>query len=222
MAKQKARRSAKRAILLRSTSNDPTIRLQQAEKWPVVQSLVSVQLWDEGMGYLVLARQDSEGRLIYAVFLMDVYCLGVKNAFGRAGTRREFKDMIRRMEKDQKMRAITPACLMKIVQGAVEYAQSFGFQPHPDFRHASMLLAGIDASTCPNQFSFGRDGKPFYISGPNETFAQSTAILQRIQAAGGDYFVQIPGPGLEGFPALEREGDPSDSPEEDDAPEELP
>jgi len=220
VAKQKAKRSAKRFILLRNSSNDPTIRLQRAERWPVVQVLVGAKLWDDGIGYLTIARQESEGRLIFAVFLVDVYCLGVKNAFWRAGTHQDLKDLIRQMEEGQKMRAITPACLAKIVKGAVEYAQSFGFPPHPDYRHASILLDGIDPSTCPNQFTFGRDGRPFYIQGPNESLAEATAISQRIQDAGGHYLMAIPGAGVGELPA--GTFDQFDALDEDNSPDELP
>jgi len=184
MAKQKAKRSAKRSILLRHSSNDPTIRLQRAEKWPVVQALVGDQLWNDGIGCLAIARQESEGRLIFAVFLVDVYCLGVKNASWRGGTHQDLTDVIRKLEERQRMCAITPACLAKIVKGAVAYAQSLGFSPHPDYRHASTLLDGIDPSTCPNQFTFGRHGRPFYIRGPKESLAQAAAISQRIHACG--------------------------------------
>ena len=83
MAKQKAKREAKRSILLRRDSNDPTIRLQGAENWPIVQTFVGARLWKDGMSSLIIVRQESEGRLICAVFLVDVYCLGVKNAFWR-------------------------------------------------------------------------------------------------------------------------------------------
>ena len=107
---------------------------ERAEKWPIVKALVSVELWDRGIGYLLIARQESEGRLIIAVFLVDVYCLGVKNAFWHAGTHEDLEDLIRQTEKVQMMCAITPSCLAKIVKGAVEYAQSFGFPPHPDYR----------------------------------------------------------------------------------------
>ncbi|MFI5457747.1 MAG: hypothetical protein ACHRXM_20080 [Isosphaerales bacterium] len=222
MAKQKARRSAKRSILLRHSSNDPTIRLQRAEKWPVVQALAGARLWDEGIGYLTIARQESEGRLIFAVFLVDVYCLGVKDAFWRAGTHRDLDDLIRQMEERQRMCAITPACLAKIVKGAVAYAQSFGFAPHPDYRHASMLLEGIDPSTCPYQFTFGRDGKPFYMQGPYESLAQATAITQRVQDAGGHFLMAIPGGGEGDLSAIEGDFDELDSLDEDDFPDESP
>jgi hypothetical protein len=221
-AKQKAKRLEKRSILSRRGSTDPTIRLQQVEKWPVVHALAGIKMWDEGIGYLVIARQDPDGGLIYAVFLVDVYCLGVKNAFWRAGSPGDLRDLIRQMEQGQRMGPISPACLAKIVKGAVEYARAFEFVPHPDYRHASMLLAGIDLSTCPTQFTFGRDGKPFYVQGPHESFAQAKAISQHLQAMGGHYLVQLPDAVVQGHPEIEGLFGEPDSLDEDDSPEESP
>jgi len=192
VAKQKAKRLAKRSLLVRRTSKDPTIRLQRAANWPVVQALASDELWDDGIGYLAIARQDPGGQIVFALFLVDVYCLGVKNAFWRAGTREDLQDMVEQMEVTQTMVAIAPACLAKTVKGAVEYAQSFGFRPHPDYRHASTLLDGIDPSTCPHQLAFGRDGKPFYMQGPNESLAQAAAIAERVRDAGGHFTIALP------------------------------
>src|SRR4051794_38657974 len=56
LAKQKAKRQATRTVLARSSSKDPTIRLSGTEKWAIVEALVSSELWNEGIGYLVLAR----------------------------------------------------------------------------------------------------------------------------------------------------------------------
>ena len=217
LAKQKAKRLAKRSILARHNSKDPTIRLERADKWPVVQALVGAQLWNDGIGYLVITRRESEGRLVSAVFLVDVFCLGVKNAFWRAGGHEDIEDMIRQMGRTQVMRAITPACLAKIVKGAIEFAQSFGFPPHPDYRHASMLLDGIDPLTCPNEFTFGRDGRPFYIQGPNESPAEVIAIVQRTQDAGGHYLVTLPNARSREVPMIETAFDQFDTPDGNDS-----
>ena len=166
----------------RKTSTDPTIRLQNAEKWPVVRSLIAGEIWKTGIGNVVLARQESEGKLVYSVFLVDVYCLGVKNAFWHAGSPGDFKELIGRIEETQPLRTISPECLVKVVRGAVEYAQSFGFRPHPDFRHAAMLLEGIDPAACTQEFTYGLKGKPFYIQGPHETAEQARAIVDRTPA----------------------------------------
>src|SRR5262249_26816670 len=141
----------------------------------------STELWDDGIGYLTLAREDPEGATIFATFLVDVFCIGVKNAFWEVTTREDYREIVRQMEKAQRLAPISPACLAKIVKEAVESAGSLGFSPHPDYRHASHLLDGIDPSTCPKHFAFGQDGKPLYIQGPHESPAQVRAIVERMQ-----------------------------------------
>jgi hypothetical protein len=219
-AKQKAKRMAKRAVLFQRDSKDPTVRLQRADKWPVVQALVWDKLWEDGFGYVLIARRDLEGRIVFAVFLVDVWCLGVKDTFWRAGTSADLEEMIKRIRTTGTMGAIAPACLAKIVTGAVEYAQSFGFPPHPDFRHASKLLDGIDPSSCPSEFKFGRGGRPFYVQGQFESSAEAAAIMQRVQSAGGHYIISLSGDDVVGptdlgreierFEALEDEGFPDE------------
>ena len=50
VAKQKAKRAAKRSKLDMRTSIDPNVRLQSAEKWPVVSAVVSTEIWNAGSG----------------------------------------------------------------------------------------------------------------------------------------------------------------------------
>jgi hypothetical protein len=219
IAKQKARRQEKRSLLARRGSKDPTLRLQRVEKWPVLQALVSTDLWDEGIGYAVLARQEPDGEIVYATFLVDVLCLGVKDAFWRAGTLQEFREVTQEMDRIQSLRPIDAACLARIVLGAVDFAQSFGFHPHPDFRHASRLLEGIDPTTCPEHYTFGDEGRPYYIQGPNETPAQAIAIAERLKEVGGHYQMVVPGEGGEDLLAIEYDLDDDPDDEEDDAPD---
>ena len=196
LAKQKAKRSEKRFRQQQLNSKDPTVRLRNAAKWPIVHALVGAHLWDEGIGYVAIARQEAEGKLVFGAYLVDVYCLGVKNAFWDAGTPGDFKKLIQKMETTQPMKPISPACGVKILEGAIEYARSFGFPPHPDHRHAAMLLQGIDPEACTQEFKFGRDGKPFYIQGPNESPAAANAIMQRVREAGGHYLIEAGRPEL--------------------------
>ena len=217
IAKQKAKRQAKQKMLSQRTSTDPTIRLQSAAKWPIVHSLVDAGLWDQGIGHLLIARKEPDGGVVFAVYLVDVLCLGVKNAFWRAGTQREFDDIVKKLENNTgSLRAITPECLAKIVHGGVAFAQSFGFPPHPDYRHAARLLDGIDPASCRHEFSFGRDGKPFYISGPNESAAEAQAIAARAHQVGGHYISMVPPTDMMGFPSLDDDDIPLRSLEVDD------
>ena len=216
LAKKKAKQSTKRSIQLRRESNDPTIRLRAALEWPVVRALVADELWETGIGHLLIARQKSPGQMVLGVYLVDVYCLGVKNAFWRAGAQPDLVGIIHRIEEVGKVSATTPAAVAKIIKGAVDYAASFGFAPHPDYHHAAMLLEGIDPSTCPTEFTFGLDGKPFYMRGPNESLAEAEIIVRRIQEYGGDFMVAVGGDHMVRGLALDDGFDDLEPPDDDE------
>jgi hypothetical protein len=206
-AKQKAKRSAKRAVLIQRTSTDPTIRLRAASRWPVIEAVASSAIWQDGIGYLCLARENPQGELAIGVFLVDVYCLGVKDTFWQIGTRTKLNQLIERLGSMRAMSPIAPACLAKIVRGSVDYAHSFGFPPHPDYAHTALILEGIDAANCPQHFVFGRDGKPFYIQGPNESTVTAMAIADALQRVGGHFMV---GTTMDEFEVLaESDADPN-------------
>jgi hypothetical protein len=206
-ARHKAKRAQRRAVLNRRTSHDPTVRLRDVGKLPVAQALVASSLWDDGIGHVAIARQEGDSGLVFAFYLVDVLCLGVKNALWGTGSLGEFKEQVARLEETQTMVPIAPACLVKTVKGAVEYARSFGFPPHPDYHHAARLLEGIDPSACPQEYTFGRGGKPYFIQGPYESPAQAAAIIARVTEAGGHFIAGAGFRGAHGLPFLEDELD---------------
>jgi hypothetical protein len=215
LAKKKAKRNEKRTTLARQSSNDPTVQLATATSWAIEEALVPENLWDTGIGNLILARRHPSGRLVISCFLVDVFCLGVKNAFWRILGTFEYKDFLLKTEQHGKLEKVAPEFFAKLVYSAVEYAHSFGFLPHPDYRHAKMLLNGIDADSCTTTFEFGKDGKPFYIAGPHESLATAKSIAQRIQKAGGHYVVPL-------SPEMDVEPLDEDSVEELEDEEEMP
>jgi len=191
LAKQKAKREAKRRQVARRNSPDPTIRLKEADGWPIVASLVPENLWTMGLGNLIVARKMPDGQLACAVFLVDVYCLGVKNALWTILGQSEFHALCRKLDDQGQLAQVTPEYFAKLVYCAADFGQSLGFPPHRDFRYAQRLLAGIDPSQCPDEFEFGQEGRPLYIRGPAETVDEAHTIAARVQALGGDYAVPL-------------------------------
>jgi hypothetical protein len=191
LAKAKAKREASRRQVARRNSPDPTIRLKGADGWPIVASVVPENLWDMGIGNLVIARKMPDGQLACGVFLVDVYCLGIKNALWTILGQREFRALCRKLEDEEGLEEVTPEHFAKLVYRAADYGQSLGFPPHRDFRHAQRLLAGIDPSQCPDEFEFGQEGRPLYIRGPGETLDEARMIVARLQAQGGDYVLPL-------------------------------
>jgi hypothetical protein len=191
LAKQKAKRDAQCRQLARQNSPDPSIRSQSAELWPIVATLVPESLKSLGIGNAVIARRTPEGKLAYGMFLLDVYCLGVKDAFWRITSPSEFQSMRKKIDQKSRLREVSPEYFAKLVYRTAEYGQSLGFPPHPDFRHAQLLLAGIDLSLCSEEFEFGQDGRPLYIRGPSESLEKARIIADRVNALGGHYTVGL-------------------------------
>jgi hypothetical protein len=117
-----------------------------------------------GLVRVLIARRERGSRAIVCGFLVDAYCLGVKNAVGpnpmpvsavdsfRGKFFRGFADM-----------PVSVDLAQYLVHGAVAYARGLGFEPHPDFADTAPHLGTPSA---PTPIVFGRDGKPCYMSGP--------------------------------------------------------
>jgi hypothetical protein len=192
LAKKKAKRTEKRTQIARQRSSDPGLRLQGAMHWPIVETLVPETLWSTGLGQLIISRRQPDGRLACGVLLVDVFCLGVKDAFWDILSEAEYQELLEKVGKMGTLRKTSPECFAKIVQGALDFAQALGFPPHSDFRHVSALLGGIDPAACSETFQFGMNGKPVYIRGPHDSPEKVRVVTNRIRAAGGEYLPPPP------------------------------
>lgn len=74
----------------------------------------------------------------------------------------------------------------QLVEQAVEYALRIGFPPHRDYKAACRVFGGISRADCSESFPFGKDGKPFYISGPNEDDATSMRTIHTLERRCGE------------------------------------
>jgi hypothetical protein len=192
--KQKERKAAKRKAkhheLTRQKSAGLPERLAAAAQYPILHCWVTDDLWEQGLGYVCLSRQLPNGHVAFAVFLVDRYCLGVKDAMmeivPRATyDRRIMGDMLSRFSAKN----MAPAAARKLVEGAVEYARTLGLQPHPDYARARPIFGDIDPAESTEQFEYGKDGKPFFVAGPHDGPARCRQILNAlVQSCGVDGF----------------------------------
>ncbi len=144
-------------------------------------------LFEQGMGHVVVARFELSGEAEIGVFLLDVYCLGVKDAFFTRMSVQEYDVVfLASVFSVEGKTAIDPTCARKLVQDAVDYANRLGFEPHPDYREAARVLGGIDPTECNRVFPLGHKGKPFYVQGPHESPARVGQILNQLRTRCGD------------------------------------
>ncbi|MFZ5831430.1 MAG: hypothetical protein ACOY3P_15200 [Planctomycetota bacterium] len=153
---------------------------------PILQCFSAGPLWDEGMGQVILSRELPGQRVAFSNFLLDTYCLGVKNAMFKNVTRGEYEEYVSRGLKARfRTQKLSPACARKLVEGGVEYARQLGFSPHPDYAKARLIFGQIDPTQCSQEFVYGRDGKPFFIAGPQDSPARSNNVIRTLHARFG-------------------------------------
>jgi hypothetical protein len=159
---------------------------------PIHACLVPAALFGAGIGTVVVSRKLPDDKIAAAVFLLDVWCLGVKDAFVKVASASQYPTLLRHLSGDQRLKPIEPACARKLVEEAEAYAADLGFAPHPDYDVTRKIFGDIDKNTCRTQFRFGKDGKPFYVSGPRDTQAKSKKIVDTLmQSCGPGHFHYI-------------------------------
>jgi hypothetical protein len=191
-AKQKAK---KKEMALRSRE-DPTLRLVRAASAPILHSAFSAGMWTDGIGNVLLSRQLANGSVASAMFLVDVFCLGVKNAFFKISSRDFYQtEIYDRTHHRFGLVNLSPESLRKLVEGAVAYAGDLGIAPHPDYALARLLFGDIDASLSTDEYQYGKDGKPLFIGGPHDSPQKCGRIMDLLIRRSGqgnfDYMVPV-------------------------------
>ena len=152
------------------------------------EALRSAKLFESGCGYLVVSRFKADGRVESGFFLLDVFCLGVKDAgfhcFNNIADYQE--SLLVRLFRDEDPVRMTPAAARKLAEDAISYARGLGFSPGVDYKKASRVFGGITTGDCDEEFMFGKDDKPLYIRGPSDSPARVERILRALEARCGE------------------------------------
>jgi hypothetical protein len=162
--------------------NKPLQLLQQQmlNSGEVYDAWVSSHLEDNGMGHVIVSRI-VKNNIVMVDFLVDTYCLGVKDILIRQETTSSYRDLVNKISMSlNPLRPVDVAYAKKLVLDAVQYADSVGISPHADYHKFKLIFADVDANECSTKFNFGKDGKPFLISGPHNSPQQIKAWLKNL------------------------------------------
>jgi hypothetical protein len=182
-AKRKLKPSDKKDTHISESAGAHNISL--ALNSPIYECIVPEELFEVGIGNILISRKMPDGNIAFSIFFLDVFCLGVKNAYFFIMPQSEYDDKIGRIRQDADFKSFPPECIRKLVESAEAYAGDLGFNPHPDYRSARMIFGDIDAEKCPMQFEFGKDGRPLFISGPSDTQAKCMKIMETLTKSCG-------------------------------------
>jgi len=144
-------------------------QVRRAALAPIQHCLLTESLFEDGMGTLVLARGLTPHAVAMGTFLLDPFCLGIKDVMFRAVDEEEFEFYVETLGATSPLVPVEPSHARKLVRELAAWAQSIGFAPYRDFAAVEPLFGDVSADACEATFRFGRDGKPVYIPGPTES-----------------------------------------------------
>jgi hypothetical protein len=201
------------AIIRSDSEQSAQDRFDRGEMAPIYECLVSASFPDDpflahgeqrpkllasindstGMTIVVVARNSRPGKLMVCSYLVDYYCLGVKNVIGPKQILEseypKFKEKwFQAFNGGSKIITIEQA--QAIVLSALAYADSLELSPDLDFTETAKSHLGL----WDKQLSIwcgDSDGKPLFVPGPSDFPGKIIAILDR-SVGEGNYRYMAP------------------------------
>ena len=184
MAQKRARKAQRRKQMVTQKRRAEAIGCKPARpcatgrsRRPFNTAFSTKRIFEIGIGTLVLARGATPHRLALSSFLIDVFCLGIKDVMFKSVDSEFFSMYMDATGAGSPMVAVDPSNSRKLLRDLAAWSQSIGFAPHRDFAAVERIFGDVNADASEAAFQFGRDGKPVYIPGPNDT---NSLIRRRI------------------------------------------
>ena len=156
-------------------SSDPKKLLKEAASFRLYETVITENWQEQGLASIYVVRQLPNLRYIVGGYIIDYFCLGLKNAFCRMNVP---------YTSIQQMKSQTPVKMIdfpyqdarSLILGSIQYAANLGFHPHKDWHLSKHMVES--SKPYEQQYECGRDGKPFYIQGPDD---DAQAIMNKLK-----------------------------------------
>ncbi|MDE6286799.1 MAG: DUF1186 family protein [Muribaculaceae bacterium] len=183
MAKKKS--GKKGAQQMKPLSPERFMR-EKARKLPIAGCYVNNDWQNAGEASVWVTRRRPDGNLTIASFLVDTFCLGVKDAFFRANISPEHLEVyLDDLRSSCEVEQISYDEAHNIIYGAIAFAEEGGVDPAKDFYPAGYILEEDTDDVPLIEYTFGKDGKHFLVIGEDRSEAR---YINTLQSKLGDNF----------------------------------
>jgi hypothetical protein len=160
-------------------------------KFPIYECKI-IKNWKKlGISNIFVSRELAKGFYVFISYLVDFWCLGLKDTLLKFGISQGDLSFIYSQCHDDLV-TIPYQDARNLILGAIDFAKAIDISPHSSWNGMSSFF--IEAHLpYEKKFSFGRKGKPFYFSGPNDHKLYNVKeVIKKVLNVGGDYVVHVP------------------------------
>lgn len=178
--RQKENAKKKHAAQTRAASPE-TALFRKAAQFPLYECLLGGDVEQNGMALLFVVRRQSEHLLIATGYIVDTWCLGLKDTthWSNRTITSYLEEFRPRQVEEFNAKPCTLEQVHQLVYGAIDYAHALDLRPHGDFRVTRHFIGESDAFPRDESLVFGVNGKPHYFAGPHDNCAKVLRHLDK-------------------------------------------
>ena len=160
--------------------------IQKARTLPLYECWINDDWEETGIGNVFVARKHSNGNFTAGLFLVDLKCLGIKDAIYWFNIyEQEYMEILGHAQSSLEMMKITYTLAHNIIYAGLEFAEEYGFLPHKDFKIAQYILEEDTDDIELMEIECGYNGKPAYIRGPLDNDAKEAQVIAQLEKVAG-------------------------------------
>ncbi len=160
---------------------------QKARSLPIFECRVNTGWEEDGIANISVARKHTNGNLTVGFYLVDLACLGVKDAHYKFNIPEyEYRELLVQMEESMDMEETSYTIAHNIIFAGLEFAEEYSFKPHKDFTIAQFILEeDTDDIELIEIDCGGDDGNPLYVQGPLDNNQRANRVIAHLEKYAG-------------------------------------
>ncbi len=164
--RQRVKRQESKRMQQRRQSGSPYQRIGRAAG--AIDCYINEGWQTQGMASITVRKEAPAEGGVLAAFLVDLWCIGLKDAWGRIGiSRSEFEEAMQRTAPENKQVRVDLAVVKRLVAGSIRFARQNGFRLPAHYERWVKVLGGVGDIDMADLSDFGIDGGLRYM-GPEQ------------------------------------------------------
>ena len=150
---------------------------QRVRSLEICTCYVSDDMTEYGEGHVIVTRRHTGGRISVAMYLVDTYCIGVKDSLFRL--RLEEEELEEMLERAPSIRECSYEEAHNWVYGAIAWAEEAGIEPDKSFAVTKYMLEEDTDDIPLIEYEFGQDGKHLLMANNNLEASRYLPLLKK-------------------------------------------
>jgi len=159
----------------------------KARLFPIYKCWINTNWKEQGLANVIVSRIQPNGNFTFAIYLVDLYCLGIKDTFFNMNLDKPmFENFVRNFNDHNQMEEIEYVLAHNIIFASIEYAEELGLYPHQDFIFTTKYIIEEDTDDIEYiEIECGDNGRPHFVMSDFYNNAQKKAIINQLNKSVG-------------------------------------